>query len=82
MTTHVYENRACASGDARLASGQASALEVVKTAVARLFDLLLTWQARANDRRHLAELDSRILTDIGLSRVDAIKEASKPFWRA
>lgn len=82
MTTEVFQNRACASGDARLASEQTSALEVVKPAAIRLFELLLTWQARANDRRHLTDMDSRILADIGLSRADALKEASKPFWRA
>lgn len=81
MTTHVFENRACASGDARLASGRAGALEVVSAAASRLFDLLLAWQTRTNDRRQLADMDSRLLADIGLSRADALKEASKPFWR-
>ena len=81
MSTQVFENRVRASGDARLASGR-SALETVKTVAIRLFDLLLAWQARADDRRNLAELDSRTLADIGLTRADALKEASKPFWRA
>jgi uncharacterized protein YjiS (DUF1127 family) len=64
-----------------LASGRAGALEVVSTAASRLFDLLLAWQTRTNDRRQLADMDSRLLADIGLSRADALKEASKPFWR-
>lgn len=80
MSTQVFENRVRASRDARLASGH-NALETVKTVAIRLFDLLLAWQARADDRRHLAELDSRTLADIGLTRADALKEASKPFWR-
>jgi uncharacterized protein YjiS (DUF1127 family) len=31
--------------------------------------------------RELAELDAGRLADIGLSREDALREASKPFWR-
>ena len=40
-----------------------------------------TWQERADQRRHLLELDERLLRDIGLSRYDALREAAKPFWR-
>jgi uncharacterized protein YjiS (DUF1127 family) len=32
-------------------------------------------------RRALAQLDSRLLDDIGVSREDAVREAAKPFWR-
>ena len=32
-------------------------------------------------RQHLLELDDRLLADIGLSQRDALKEASKPFWK-
>lgn len=46
-----------------------------------LFDVLLTWQQRAKDRRSLLELDDRLLRDIGLSRADILREAEKPFWR-
>ncbi len=81
MTTLVSQNRPVTSGDARFASGRHNALEIVKNAATRMFDALLVWQARANERRHLAEMDPRILADIGLNRADALKEASKPFWR-
>jgi len=46
----------------------------------RALDLLLTWQERANERRHLQQLDERMLRDLGLSRADVTSEASKPFW--
>ena len=36
---------------------------------------------RARERRYLAELDDRLLRDIGLSRADVAHELSKPFWR-
>ena len=31
-------------------------------------------------RRLLAEMDQRLLADIGLGRGDALHEASRPFW--
>lgn len=40
------------------------------------------WLVRARTRRALAELDDRILRDIGISRWEAEREAYKPFWRA
>lgn len=41
---------------------------------------LLTWHRVANERRRLLELDERTLRDIGLTRDDAVREASRPFW--
>ena len=32
-------------------------------------------------RRHLLEMDDRLLDDIGFSRVEARQEAAKPFWK-
>ncbi len=42
---------------------------------------LLVWQERDRQRRHLAALDDRLLSDIGISRADAAREAAVPFWR-
>jgi uncharacterized protein YjiS (DUF1127 family) len=44
-------------------------------------DMLWTWQNRYNARRHMAELDARLLDDVGLRREDIARAASKPFWR-
>lgn len=41
---------------------------------------LVTWQIRARERKHLASLDDRMLRDVGLSRVDTMRESTKPFW--
>jgi uncharacterized protein YjiS (DUF1127 family) len=49
--------------------------------VTRLFDQLLSWHDRARQRRHLGELDDRLLRDIGVSRADIDHEMSRPFWR-
>jgi uncharacterized protein YjiS (DUF1127 family) len=49
--------------------------------VTRLFDQVFTWLDRARQRRHLGELDDRLLRDIGLSRADVDQEISRPFWQ-
>jgi uncharacterized protein YjiS (DUF1127 family) len=53
-----------------------------RSVAVRAADLLLTWQERAVQRHALAALDEPMLRDIGLSRAEAWREASKPFWRA
>jgi uncharacterized protein YjiS (DUF1127 family) len=49
-----------------------SALRVLATA--------FEWYERARQRRELYALDERMLKDIGLTRVDVEREASKHFW--
>ncbi|HKP26470.1 MAG TPA: DUF1127 domain-containing protein [Dongiaceae bacterium] len=49
--------------------------------VTRLFDQVFTWLDRARQRRHLGELDDRLLRDIGLNRADVENEVSRPFWQ-
>lgn len=39
------------------------------------------WYDRYLQRRVLAELDSRMLEDIGVTPQEARREISKPFWR-
>jgi uncharacterized protein YjiS (DUF1127 family) len=48
----------------------------------RFFDQVFTWLDRARQRRHLGELDDRLLRDIGLSRADVEHEVSQPFWQS
>ncbi len=47
----------------------------------RAIDVLVLWQSRGRERRHLASLDGRAMADLGLDRADAAREAAKPFWR-
>lgn len=51
--------------------------EVRRAAAARLG----LYYRRAMSRRALRELDDHILRDIGLDRLDALREGTKPFWR-
>ena len=39
------------------------------------------WHQRANERRELLGLGDHLLRDMGVRRLDAMREASKPFWR-
>ena len=49
---------------------------------AQAFETLLIWQERASQRRALAQLDARMLNDVGLSRAEVGLELRKPFWQA
>ena len=39
------------------------------------------WHQRQVARARLRDLDDRMLADVGLTREDALHEASKPFWQ-
>jgi uncharacterized protein YjiS (DUF1127 family) len=52
-----------------------------RQALARLRAALLAWHERVRQRRALGELSDHLLRDIGVSRADALCEATRPFWR-
>ncbi len=56
--------------------------EILLEAAARAVRTLLTWQERDQQRRALAQLDARMLKDIGLSRAEVATELRMPFWHA
>ena len=43
--------------------------------------VIATWMGRSRQRRALANLDDRLLEDIGITRSAAAREGAKPFWR-
>ncbi len=55
---------------------------IAERILAAPFTVLATWGERLKQRVDLAEMDDRMLKDIGVSRVDAQVEADKPFWAA
>jgi uncharacterized protein YjiS (DUF1127 family) len=44
------------------------------------FARLLQWHELARQRRALLALNDHMLKDIGISRAEAEREASRPFW--
>ncbi len=56
--------------------------EILLEAATRAVRTLLTWQERDRQRHALAQLDARMLKDLGLSRADVEREVRKPFWHA
>jgi uncharacterized protein YjiS (DUF1127 family) len=48
----------------------------------KLLARLIVAHRRQRQRYDLAQLDDRMLRDMGLTRVDAERESGKPFWRA
>jgi len=43
-------------------------------------DTINTWIVRGRQRRDLAQLDARMLDDVGISEEQREIELSKPFW--
>lgn len=48
---------------------------------AALLGLVSLWRVRAFQRRRLRELPDYLLQDMGITRADVGREATKPFWR-
>jgi uncharacterized protein YjiS (DUF1127 family) len=46
-----------------------------------VFALLARWIDRSRQRQALASLSDHELRDIGVTRVEAVREAEKPFWK-
>jgi uncharacterized protein YjiS (DUF1127 family) len=63
--------------------GNATLPEIGRSAFSACFNTVAAWTVRSNQRRALRALaqDGRLLSDIGLSREKALREAGKPFWR-
>lgn len=49
--------------------------------LARGWAMLHCWLARSRSRELLAQMDDRMLKDIGISRADAVIEGRKHFWQ-
>ena len=48
----------------------------------RVWAQLRDWRETYRQRRALLGLSDTMLKDIGISRVDALQEGGKPFWRS
>ena len=71
-----------AIGSAQRLAGRSPVLQESWSDLARAsWRLVGLWRERARQRKVLAELDARMLNDIGITRDAAERESSKPFWR-
>ena len=73
MSVWTDSSRHRASGD----------LDVVRRVLAAASNGVLRWWAAyrvAQQRRQLAQLDDRMLHDIGITRAEAHREAARSFW--
>ena len=43
-------------------------------------DVLQQWRSRSRSRRELLDMEDHRLDDIGVDRIDALREAARPFW--
>ena len=56
--------------------------EIRMAALSVCLNTVATWIARSGQRRALCELaqEGRLLSDVGLTREQALLESGKPFW--
>jgi uncharacterized protein YjiS (DUF1127 family) len=62
-------------------SGVVNAVRWMSNTTLLIHDTVCIWSERIRQRRQLLSLSDQMLSDIGVSRVDAFKECEKPFWR-
>jgi uncharacterized protein YjiS (DUF1127 family) len=56
-------------------------LSLLVSDMARIVEILVTWQYRETMRARLAAFDDHLLSDIGITRAQATMETGKPFWQ-
>ena len=67
--------------DMDIAATVFAAVERVEAFAAKVSTTIGSWARRSGERRLLRQLNDRMLQDIGLSRHDVEREASKFFWQ-
>jgi len=55
---------------------------VLRATGQRWLRVIGTWIERSRQRRALANLDDRLIDDIGITRSEAARESANPFWRS
>jgi uncharacterized protein YjiS (DUF1127 family) len=80
MCMQITQASVC--GADRLA-GEAIQAETDSSGLRAALRTLATWIVRSGQRKALRELaqEGHLLSDIGLTREQASREAAKPFWR-
>jgi uncharacterized protein YjiS (DUF1127 family) len=68
-------------GNRARAVGRQHALDALSDAGHWMLATLREWGRRSRERKQLAQLDSRMLADIGMTHADRDMLVNKPFWR-
>ena len=66
--------------DVAISSAAYRAVDRVETIISTVRATINTWVERERNRRYLAQMDDRLLRDIGLNRFDIEAETNKYFW--
>ena len=75
---HLHpRSQACTQAAAR----HRTALDDLSDAAQSVIETVRVWRRRMRERDQLSRLDDRMLKDIGMTRTEAIRLSSKPFWR-
>jgi len=64
-----------------LGSNLHSFVQGVESFITKIRSTISLWAARSNDRQLLAQMNGRMLADIGLNYGDVARETSKFFWQ-
>ena len=78
----IFKNTLTSGGISMRDGSRRQRMHSTTQALISIFDTMAAWRERNRQRRTLANLPDYMLKDIGVSRVDAWREAGKPFWRA
>ncbi len=66
--------------DIAISSAAYRAVDRIETIMAAFRATVATWAERQRNRKSLAQMDDRLLRDIGLTRFDIEVETNKYFW--
>ena len=78
MTATPFLERRPAAASAR---GRRTAIDDLSDAAQWVFATLRQWRRRSREREQISRMDERMLKDIGITRGEALRLSSKPFWR-
>ena len=77
MTATPFLERRATSASAR----NHAALDGLSDAAQWVLATLRQWRRRSREREQISRIDERMLKDIGITRGEALRLSSKPFWR-
>ena len=77
MTSMPFLERRSASVSAR---NRRTALDDLSDAAQWVLGTLRQWRRRSREREQISRMDERMLKDIGITRAEALRLSSKPFW--